>query len=221
MVNPDANHHLCNLNQFMFRIVMRRISVRRMRFFCLCPVIVQDWRIEVRILWKRQTQIAAIEMQDQIVFQEFVERGVNPRFSSKDSGYIFKSSRFRAIFIQRNRLIGVLETRLILSERDGAIVALTMATSPRRLAAAHRAMQCPPGAGCTLIAERAGQGGLTVERMCEVSGISRARFYRQWQSSEIELVCRAIQKTLGTSGHVQRSRTGVISAPLAPMVHSL
>lgn len=35
-----------------------------------------------------------------------------------------------------------------------------------------------------MIAERAGQGGLTVERMCELSGISRARFYRQWQASE-------------------------------------
>ena len=29
---------------------------------------------------------------------------------------------------------------------------------------------------CTLIAERAGQGGLTVERMCELSGVSRAGF---------------------------------------------
>jgi len=34
-----------------------------------------------------------------------------------------------------------------------------------------------------LIAERAEQGGLTVERMCELSGVSRARFYRQWQAS--------------------------------------
>jgi len=34
-----------------------------------------------------------------------------------------------------------------------------------------------------LIAERAGQGGLTVERMCALSGVSRAGFYRQWQAS--------------------------------------
>jgi len=34
-----------------------------------------------------------------------------------------------------------------------------------------------------LIAERAGQGGLTVERMCELSGLSRAGFYRQWEAS--------------------------------------
>jgi len=34
-----------------------------------------------------------------------------------------------------------------------------------------------------LIAERAEQGGLTVERMCELSGVSRARFYRHWQAS--------------------------------------
>lgn len=35
-----------------------------------------------------------------------------------------------------------------------------------------------------MIAERAGQGGLTVERMCELSGVSRAGFYRQWETSE-------------------------------------
>jgi hypothetical protein len=35
-----------------------------------------------------------------------------------------------------------------------------------------------------LIAERAGQGGLTVERMCALSGVSRAGFYRQWEASE-------------------------------------
>ena len=34
-----------------------------------------------------------------------------------------------------------------------------------------------------MIAERAEQGGLTVERMCELSGVSRARFYRHWQAS--------------------------------------
>jgi len=34
-----------------------------------------------------------------------------------------------------------------------------------------------------LIAERAGQGGLSVERMCELSGVSRARFYRHWELS--------------------------------------
>ena len=50
----------------------------------------------------------------------------------------------------------------------------------RRSLAAHRSGR---EAICTLIAERAGQGGLTVERMCELSGISRARFYRQWQAS--------------------------------------
>jgi hypothetical protein len=34
-----------------------------------------------------------------------------------------------------------------------------------------------------LIAERAGQGGLTIERMCELSGVSRAGFYRHWEES--------------------------------------
>ncbi len=34
-----------------------------------------------------------------------------------------------------------------------------------------------------MIAERAGQGGLTVERMCELSGVSRAGFYRHWEVS--------------------------------------
>jgi transposase InsO family protein len=34
-----------------------------------------------------------------------------------------------------------------------------------------------------LIAERAGQGGLSVERMCELSGVSRAGFYRYWEES--------------------------------------
>lgn len=34
-----------------------------------------------------------------------------------------------------------------------------------------------------MIVERAGQGGLTVERMCELSGVSRARFYRHWEAS--------------------------------------
>ncbi|MBZ5681651.1 MAG: IS3 family transposase [Acidobacteriia bacterium] len=34
-----------------------------------------------------------------------------------------------------------------------------------------------------MIAERAGQGGLTVERMCELSGVSRAGFYRNWEAS--------------------------------------
>ena len=34
-----------------------------------------------------------------------------------------------------------------------------------------------------MIAERAGQGGLTVERMCELSGVSRAGFYRHWEES--------------------------------------
>jgi putative transposase len=33
------------------------------------------------------------------------------------------------------------------------------------------------------MAERAGQGGLSVERMCELSGVSRARFYRHWELS--------------------------------------
>ena len=34
-----------------------------------------------------------------------------------------------------------------------------------------------------MIAERAGQGGLSVERMCELSGVGRAGFYRHWESS--------------------------------------
>ena len=34
-----------------------------------------------------------------------------------------------------------------------------------------------------MIAERAGQGGLSVERMCELSGVSRAGFYRYWEAS--------------------------------------
>ena len=34
-----------------------------------------------------------------------------------------------------------------------------------------------------MIAERAGQGGLTVERMCGLSGVSRAGFYRHWEAS--------------------------------------
>ena len=34
-----------------------------------------------------------------------------------------------------------------------------------------------------MIAERAEQGGLTVERMCELSGVSRAGFYRHWEAS--------------------------------------
>ena len=34
-----------------------------------------------------------------------------------------------------------------------------------------------------MIAERAEQGGLTVERMCELSGVSRAGFYRHWLAS--------------------------------------
>ncbi len=34
-----------------------------------------------------------------------------------------------------------------------------------------------------MIAERAGQGGLSVERMCELSGVSRAGFYRHWEES--------------------------------------
>ena len=34
-----------------------------------------------------------------------------------------------------------------------------------------------------MIAERAGQGGLTVERMCALSGVSRAGFYRHWEAS--------------------------------------
>ena len=46
----------------------------------------------------------------------------------------------------------------------------------RRSLAAHRSGR---EAICTLIAERAGQGGLTVERMCELGGVSRAGFYRQ------------------------------------------
>ena len=34
-----------------------------------------------------------------------------------------------------------------------------------------------------MIAERAGQGGLSVERMCELSGVSRAGFYRHGEAS--------------------------------------
>jgi len=34
-----------------------------------------------------------------------------------------------------------------------------------------------------LIAERAEQGGLSVERMCALSGVSRAGFYRHWEAS--------------------------------------
>lgn len=47
-----------------------------------------------------------------------------------------------------------------------------------------------------MIAERAGQGGLTVERMCELSGTSRARFYRHWQSSEPRQADTALRDTL-------------------------
>jgi transposase InsO family protein len=47
-----------------------------------------------------------------------------------------------------------------------------------------------------LIAEQAEQGGLTVERMCELSGISRARFYRQWQSSEPRQADTALRDAL-------------------------
>ncbi len=50
----------------------------------------------------------------------------------------------------------------------------------RRSFAAHKSGR---KAICTLIAERAGQGGLRVERMCELSGVSRAGFYRHWESS--------------------------------------
>ncbi len=50
----------------------------------------------------------------------------------------------------------------------------------RRSLAAHKSGR---EAICTLIAERAGQGGLSVERMCELSGVSRAGFYRHWESS--------------------------------------
>jgi hypothetical protein len=34
-----------------------------------------------------------------------------------------------------------------------------------------------------LIAERVEQGGLSVERMCQLSGVSRAGFYRHWEAS--------------------------------------
>jgi putative transposase len=50
----------------------------------------------------------------------------------------------------------------------------------RRSLAAHKSGR---EAICTLIAERAGQGGLSVERMCELSGVSRAGFYRHWLAS--------------------------------------
>ncbi len=50
----------------------------------------------------------------------------------------------------------------------------------RRSLAAHKSGR---EAICTLIAERAGQGGLSVERMCELSGVSRAGFYRHWEAS--------------------------------------
>ena len=50
----------------------------------------------------------------------------------------------------------------------------------RRSLAAHKSGR---EAICTLIAKRAGQGGLSVERMCELSGVSRAGFYRHWEES--------------------------------------
>ncbi len=50
----------------------------------------------------------------------------------------------------------------------------------RRSLAAHKSGR---EAICTLIAERAEQGGVTVERMCELSGVSRAGFYWHWEAS--------------------------------------
>ena len=34
-----------------------------------------------------------------------------------------------------------------------------------------------------MITERAEQGGLAIERMCEWAGVSRAGFYRHWEES--------------------------------------
>ena len=34
-----------------------------------------------------------------------------------------------------------------------------------------------------MIEERAEQGGLKIERMCELAGMSRAGFYRHWEES--------------------------------------
>jgi hypothetical protein len=50
----------------------------------------------------------------------------------------------------------------------------------RRSLAAHKSGR---EAICKLIADRAEQGGLCVERMCELSGVSRTGFYRHWEVS--------------------------------------
>ena len=69
----------------------------------------------------------------------------------------------------------------------------------RRDLAAHRSGR---KAICTLTAEGATQGGLTVERMCELSGVSRAGLYPQWQASAPRRADTALRDA------VQASRRG-------------
>lgn len=47
-----------------------------------------------------------------------------------------------------------------------------------------------------MIAERAEQGGLRVERMCELSGVSRAGFYRHWEASAPRQVDTAVRDAI-------------------------
>jgi len=47
-----------------------------------------------------------------------------------------------------------------------------------------------------LIAERAEQGGLTIERMCELAGVSRAGFYRYWEASQPKQADTALRDEL-------------------------
>jgi putative transposase len=47
-----------------------------------------------------------------------------------------------------------------------------------------------------LIAERAEQGGLTTERMCELAGVSRAGFYRHWEASAPKQADTAVRDEL-------------------------
>jgi len=64
----------------------------------------------------------------------------------------------------------------------------------RRGLAAHKSGR---EAICTLIAERAGQGSLlSVERMCELSGVSRAGFYRHWEASAPRQVDTAVRDAI-------------------------
>ena len=47
-----------------------------------------------------------------------------------------------------------------------------------------------------MIAERAEQGGLSVERMCELSGVSRSGFYRHWEVSAPRQADTALRDTI-------------------------